>query len=99
MYTPATLAYVVAIVEYSWTAVAIVAFFSWAAIFRLHLFRNFSKWPTISKIVTYVIPAYVALGFTLPVDAIGWWAAAPMLLFSIIAIIGAYALRRANIER
>ena len=96
---PTLVAYGLAMVHYKWTAVAIVVFFLWAAVLQLHLFHTFKRWPTISKLAVLLAPALIALGFFLPIDAIGWWVMAPAVSFGIIAYVGRVALRRANIER
>lgn len=99
VYVPSQIAYAFAIVHQEWLALVLVTFFWSAAFFPLRLFRNFANWPKASKCATYLTPVYVVLGFTLPIDIIRWWAAVPVILYICVGIVGAYALRRANIER
>ena len=99
VYGPAPVAYVLALVHYEWLSLIIVALFSVSSMFQFHLFRNFPRWPTVSKLAAFAVPAYVALGFILPIDRIGWWFALPVILYLCVAMIGWHALRSANIER
>jgi hypothetical protein len=99
VYGPATVAYGMATIHYVWLALATMAFFFIVAMFQLRLFRNFAKWPKISRLATLLASVYIALGFIFPVWVVHYWAAVPVLIYTPIAIIGGVALRIANIER
>jgi hypothetical protein len=97
VYVPTTMAYVLFAVHYDWAALGVYLFFMIGAKFKLGLFDQLGKWPTISRIALYASPPYLLSGFLFPADIIRYWTVLPIALYTAIAIAGGVTLRKANI--